>query len=919
MRLLNLEILKSFALGILILLVAVLLRIWISPMASGLPFLTLYPAMVLPFYLRGSGLGFSVTVFGIVTEYFLFIRGSEIYFPSFGLEISTAFFVLSAYSVNAIVRKISSLISLQRNDKEQYERILEDQADFIYRFRSDDTITYVNNAYCRFFGKSREEIIGHKWQALIFPDYVSMFNQHLHTLSPANPIVVIQGPVFAANDVLRWSEFVNKASYDKSGSLIEIQSVGRDITKQKQLEQALAASEKELRELAEAMPQIVWATRPDGWNIYFNNKWADYTGLTLEESYGHGWNKPFHPDDQIRAWDAWQNAINNNEPYCLECKLRRFDGQYRWWLVHGVPVLDQYGKIYKWFGTCTDIHDLKEIERELKIAATAFEANVGITVMDENTVILRINAALTKQTGYSSEDIVGKTSRLLQSDLHDPAFYDAMWKVINDTGSWQGEMCSHRKNGEIYPKLLVISAIKDNAGVTSRYVATESDISEQKAAEDEIRTLAFFDPLTGLPNRRLLTDRVHQALSSSTRSGKGAALMFIDLDKFKELNDTRSHEKGDLLLQQVARRLETKVRECDTVGRLGGDEFVVMLEGLSVNENEAAKQASDTSDEIIAALYEPYELAGETYHSTGSIGCTIIFGHKYSVDEVLQQADIAMYQAKSEKGNKCRFFNLQMQQAIDHRVALEDELRTALKLGQFCIYYQMQRDSSGNTLGAEALIRWRHPKRGLIQPSEFISFAEESQLIMEIDNWVLETACAQLNTWQENGLTSELILALNVSPRQFRQNNFADHVRLVMRRHQVKPHLLRLELTESMLLETTESTVSTMNSLKENGVQFSLDDFGTGYSSLQYLKRLPFNQLKIAGPFVRDIDVDDNGKTIVRTIISMAKNLNMDVIAEGVETESQHDFLLSNGCSQFQGYLFGIPLPITEFNARLAS
>jgi diguanylate cyclase (GGDEF)-like protein len=435
--------------------------------------------------------------------------------------------------------------------------------------------------------------------------------------------------------------------------------------------------------------------------------------------------------------------------------------------------------------------------------------------------------------------------------------------------------------------------------------------------EDKIKRLAFYDPLTGLANRQLLLDRLHQAFAFSARSGREGAVLFIDLDNFKDINGTLGHDIGDLLLQQTAQRLESCMHEGDTVARLGGDEFVVILEDLSKRPIEAATQTEAVGEKILAKLGQPYQLVTHEYHSTSSIGMTLFSDHGESAEELLKRADIAMYQAKQAGRNTLRFFNSTMQDTINTRTSLITELHKALESNQFHLYYQVQIDSSNRPLGAEALIRWLHPERGLVSPAQFIPLAEENGLILAMGLWVLETACTQLKAWEQDTLTRDLTLAVNVSAKQFHQVDFVAQVQFLMKRHAINPMLLKLELTESMLQENIEDTIATMNALKENGVLFSLDDFGTGYSSLQYLKRLPLDQLKIDQSFVRDLATDSSDKAIVRTIIAMAQSLNLDVIAEGVETEEQRQLLVDKGCTYFQGYLFGKPVPIEQFEALL--
>lgn len=428
---------------------------------------------------------------------------------------------------------------------------------------------------------------------------------------------------------------------------------------------------------------------------------------------------------------------------------------------------EEYG-----FSFSQDITERKKVEADLRIATTAFESQEGMLVTDANQVILRVNSAFTKITGYTAEDVLGKNPRIFQSDRQDAIFYAAMWKSINETGSWEGELWNRRKNGENFPEHLIITAVQNQDGIVTNYVASLFDITLSKAAANEIERLAFFDPLTGLPNRRLLLDRLKPALASSHRSGRKGALLFIDMDNFKTLNDTLGHDIGDLLLQQVAERLTSCVREVDTVARLGGDEFVVMLEDLDEQTNEAAAQTEVVGGKILATLNKSYLLATHSYHSTPSIGVALFNGSEQSLDELMKQADIAMYHAKASGRNTLRFFNLQMQASIIARVTLEKDLRLALAENQFELYYQVQTACNNKFIGAEALIRWHHPQRGFISPIDFIPLAEESDLILLIGQWVLETACAQIKRWEGSEHTQYLQLAVNVSARQFRQIDF---------------------------------------------------------------------------------------------------------------------------------------------------
>ena len=556
-------------------------------------------------------------------------------------------------------------------------------------------------------------------------------------------------------------------------------------------------------------------------------------------------------------------------------------------------------------------------ESELTIAATAFQSQESLLITDASCIILRVNQAFTQSTGYAADEVIGKNAYMFKSNLHPADFYMEMWDSIHKTGTWQGEIWARRKNGEVYPKWLTISAVSGKDGVVNHYVGSGIDITQRKAAEEEIRNLAFYDPLTGLPNRRLLIDRLKHALAASARSKMYGAVLFLDLDNFKTLNDTLGHDVGDLLLQQVAKRLSTTSREDDTIARIGGDEFVVILENLSDKPMEAAEHAKVMCDKYLSILNESYTLSKYECLSSPSIGVTLFNDHQSGIEELLKQADIAMYQAKKAGRNAIRFFDPKMQDAINHLVNLDRELRVAIERQQFQLYFQVQVNITGQPLGAEVLIRWTHPERGTIFPPAFIPLAEDNGLILTIGSWVLERACAQLKAWESEASTRNLKLSINVSAKQFHQADFIKQVKMAIQNHAINPTMLKLELTESMLLDNIEDTIKTMNILKEIGIQFSLDDFGTGYSSLQYLKQLPLTQLKIDKSFVHDIAVDNSDQAIVRTTIVMAQTLNLEVIAEGVETREQREVLVNSGCTLFQGFLFGRPMPIEQFEAQI--
>lgn len=726
--------------------------------------------------------------------------------------------------------------------------------------------------------------------------------------------------IFRPNGAIRWIHDKASPVRNSEGVVYRLVGVAEDITERKQqVEQTRQLLiEKEMM-LDNALVGIVYLKRQRivSCNHLMEEIFQYGPGELMGESAERLYDSRESFEQIMKA--AYQAAIVGKN-YMADLKLRHKDGS-PFWCALRARIVDTTHSNEGSIWIYTDITDRKEVEAELRVAATVFESHESLMVTDANRVILRVNQAFIDETGYKAEEVVGKTPRMLSSGRHKAKFYGMMWDTIRRTGMWQGEIWDRRKNGEIYPKWLTISSVKGVGGVVTHYIGSHTDITERKKTEEKIQYLGHYDALTHLPNRRFLMERIHQALISSLRIGREGTLLFIDMDHFKNLNDTMGHYIGDLFLQQVAKRLVSCVREGDTVARLGGDEFVMILENLSGQALEAAAQTEAIGQKILTSISQPYNLAGHVHHGTASIGAVLFHGHQQAIDEdeLLKQADIAMYQAKKSGRNCLRFFDPEMQKSISARVALEIELRQALEQQQFQLYYQVQVDQYFHPLGAEALIRWSHPERGLVFPLEFIPLADETGLIIPIGQWVLETACAQLKVWQQDAGTRDLVLSINVSAKQLHQVDFVAQVQSAIRRHAINPERLKMELTESMLLENIEETIATMNEIKEMGVQFSLDDFGTGYSSLQYLKRLPLNQLKIDRSFVRDIVIDSSDKAIVRTIVAMARSLDISVIGEGVEMKEQQQLLLAVGCSNYQGYLFGRPLPIEQFEVQLRS
>ena len=622
----------------------------------------------------------------------------------------------------------------------------------------------------------------------------------------------------------------------------------------------------------------------------------------------------FQKTARLQVEEAVRAALTLGQPLSLEALDAR---QSQWLALRGERFAD---------GLALQIRDVtarRQSQEQLRLLECSIARLNDFVILTEagpfnapGPRIVFVNDAFESRTGYARSEVLGRCPRFLQGPKTQRERLDQIRSALEQWQPVRVDLINYRKDGEPFWVDLDISPVWDKSRTLTHWVAVGRDVTERKASEERIRHLAFYDALTGLPNRQLLLDRLHATLDRRAGAQAGA-LMFIDLDNFKVLNDTLGHQKGDLLLQQVAARLQACVAHEDTVARLGGDEFVILMAPHDDGPQAARAAAATVANRILQALGEPYSLPGHLHHSTCSMGVTVFGPQPSTVAELLKQADLAMYQAKRAGRNTVCFFDPQMQAVASAHASLAADLRQAWREGQFTLDYQPQVDAQGRITGVEALLRWRHPVRGLVPPAQFIPIAEETSLILDIGRWVLGQACAQLALWAGPAARQHLSIAVNVSARQFRDPQFVDQVMEAIVQTGIAPRKLKLELTESLLADGIEVTIAKMGSLQAMGVELSLDDFGTGYSSLSYLKRLPLNQLKIDRAFVKDLLTDVNDAAIARTIIGLAQSLGLDVIAEGVENEAQREFLARHGCQAFQGHLFCPPLPIADLEAYI--
>lgn len=682
--------------------------------------------------------------------------------------------------------------------------------------------------------------------------------------------------------------------------------------------QDLRLERARLRAIIESSPDAMVLKSPEGRYLDCNAGALVLLDLKREQVLGKTDEELFPSQDVahfLRGND--HDVLQGGKPLHYETTLAASDGTPRDVEVVKVLVHDAQGDPAGILAVGRDITERRRADRELRIASVAFESHDGMMIVSANGFIERVNSAFTRISGYAPEEAIGKTPKLLQSGLHDPSFYQALWAALKRDGYWHGELVNRHREGRLYTVRLSITEVMDAAGRTLRYIGNLQDITAERDARALAERLRFFDPLTNLPNRLLIEERMRGTPEQGREPQSHDAVMMIDLDLFQKVNDSLDHVIGDQLLIEMARRIGQIAGEGDTVGRFSGDSFVFIARKLGADRQETVQRALALADAVRRAVEAPLALNGHRLVCTASVGITLSSGARSDPGTLLRQAELAMYKCKQEGRNTVRFFEQAMQTEIDRRRDLENELREAIERGQLVLHYQLQVDAHGDPVGAEALIRWMHPRRGIVPPSDFIPLAEETGLIEPIGQWALSAACQQLARWAGRSETRHLTVAVNISPRQFKSPTFVDDVMAKIRRADIPADKLKLEVTESTAIDEFEASIRKLQALRTCGFMISLDDFGTGNSSLNYLTKLPLTQLKIDKSFVDDLPASHRDAMVAQTIIAMGRGLGLDVIAEGVENEAQHHFLVAQGCQAFQGYLFGRPQTVEAFEASL--
>ncbi|HEY1043864.1 MAG TPA: EAL domain-containing protein [Telluria sp.] len=789
--------------------------------------------------------------------------------------------------------------------EERFRTIVTQVPGAVFRVNADGKVDFVSDAIEEVAAFPASHLIGNPvslWQDMVAPEDRRRQYRVMADAVAANQPYESEYRIISATGVERWVAECGQPQYDADGNLLWVDGLISDISERKFNEMRIEAL---LAEQSAILENVMFGV------MFVRHRRIVSVNRRCEELFGYAPGEMLHESTAIvfpsqaeyeRAGERQYAEIARGGYFDEERQYKRADGTLIWTHVSGCaldPARPNEGSIW----VHADITERKLAEEKLRLSATVLEQIAdGVIVVDVDGRIVAVNPAFTQITGYTEEEALGQPYSLARSSRHDQEFYDALWRELQESGYWRGELWNLRHNGELYLEWLTLSAVRDNSGTRTHYVGVFSDITKVRESQEQLDHMAHHDPLTQLPNRLLFHDRLHHALQRASRDHEQLALLFIDLDRFKNVNDTLGHHTGDELLKQVAHALAGKLREGDTLARLGGDEFIVLLENVS-----GAGGAAHVAEKLVTLFEQPFMVSGYELFVTASVGIAVYPNDAADLNMLIRNADVAMYQAKARGRNGYQFYAPSMSGEGVERLRMETLLRRAIEKDEIFLHYQPQVEiDSGRLVGVEALLRWNNPELGEVPPTRFVPLAEDMGLVNQLGEWVLAEACRQMVRWDQAGLAVPKI-AVNLSARQFERGSIVSMVDEVLKETGLAPARLQLEVTETVIMNTGDA-LAFINGLYEIGVGLAIDDFGTGYSSLAYLKQLPVQTLKIDRSFIKDISTDANDEAIAIAIIQLGKSLNLSVVAEGVETDEQAAFLLRHGCTLAQGYLYSRPL-----------
>lgn len=905
-----------YGFGLFTLVLAYFSREMVGPPDLGLPLLTFFSAAALTTIIAGIGPGLLTALIGATLGTYLYMPPYNEFSFDFasGNVLSNVVFFIDEIIVCLALLAMRVHFDKYRANRELLKAIVEGTTDAVYVKDLRGNYRFSNNALARSLGRAANEIRGQKDTTLYPEDEARALVDEDHAVIAARNVMNFENRLTTTHGEQRYFLSTKGPLHGEQGEIIGTFGIDRDITQSKQVEETILeklAMQEQLVKIAELVPGAIISYRrnPDGSNCF------PYAGPTLTEIFGCS---PaavrddasdvlalIHRDDVAAMTSTAKEAKRYGTTWHALFRVAH-PRKGEIWVEGSCLPLPQADGSTLWHGYLQDITSKRRAEEQMRLAARVFDMTAeGIVVTDTQNRIVTINSAFATLTGYTREEAVGKTTRLLKPGRHDHGFYADMWQELLTRGKWEGEIWNRRKNGEIFLEWLSINAVKDADNQVVNYVGVFRDITVVKGSQERMEFLATHDEVTNLPNRTLLGDRLRLAISRAERAGSKLALLFVDLDNFKVINDTLGHELGDYLLLQAAARLKECVREQDTVGRMGGDEFVVLLE-------EADKDiAALSAERILGRLSESYKVDGQECFVSASIGISFYPDDATEHSDLLRHADSAMYRAKEQGKNSYQFFSGEMAERSRNRLNVEGGLRRAIQNRELFLEYQPQINLDTNRLvGAEALIRWRHEGK-TVPPLSFIPVAEESSLIIDIGEWVVGEVCRQLHAWDESGAPS-FSVSVNISARHFLQTDMVPRIQRIVLDAGIDPSRICLEITEGAM-ENVNAAMSMLTELKDIGFETSVDDFGTGFSSLSHLKRFPIHELKVDRSFVDGIVGDRDDRAITSAIIAMASSLELRVVAEGVETAEQLRELQTMGCHIGQGYHFSRPLPAERF------